>query len=61
MGINDEVYFKRLAGWCQGRVTAIDGEIVHVTTCLSDSSYTFNANALTTREQYKKILEKRRA
>ena len=61
MNTNDLVYFKRAAGWCQGRVTAVDDEIVHVTACLSDSSYTFNVNALTTREQYKKILEERRA
>ncbi len=60
MKINDEVYFQRMAGWCLGRVTEIHDNIVHVTACLSDSSYTFNVNDLTTREQYKKILENRR-
>ena len=60
MKINDEVYFKKMAGWCVARVTEIDDNIVHVTTCLNDSSYTFNVNDLTTREQYKEILENRR-
>ena len=55
MKVNDEVYFKRMAGWCQGHVTKIDGDIVHVTTTLGGSSYTFHINELTTREQYKKF------
>jgi len=55
MKVNDEVYFKRMAGWCQGHVTALDGDIVYVTTTLGGSSYTFHIDELTTREQYKKL------
>ncbi len=55
MRINDQVHFKRMAGWCQGHVTAIDGDIVYVTTCLGGSSYTFHIDELTTRDQYKKL------
>lgn len=55
MSLNDQVYFQRMAGWCQGHVTAIDGDIVYVTTCLGGSSYTFHIDALTTHEQYKAL------